>query len=590
MSENTHSSFMKSIFQGALEDSKLHNYPFFTTPKEDDFKMMHSAVDKWLKDVVDAEKFDEEKKLPDDLMQGLKEMGLFGLIIPEEFGGSEFSQTFYTRFLELTNHFTTSISLTIGAHASIGLKGLYLYGNDEQKAKYMPKLATGEMIAAFALTEPGAGSDAAGIKTRVVREGDHYILNGTKLWITNGRFADFFTVFAQEEIDGKDRITALIVTRDMGGVTHGAEEQKLGIKASSTTEIHFENTKVPVENVLSKPGDGFKVAMNILNQGRLGLAGGALGTHKKVLTQSIQYAKNRKAFGKSISEFGIIADYISEMAADAYALESIVYLTTDMVDKGDIDYSVEAAICKVFGTEACWKALNNAMQIHGGNGYMKDYGLERELRDGRIGIIFEGTNEILRLFISLTGLKGLAGDYKQVNKEVRDLQKRNFENISDALDKIGVISQFAYSQIKTSLIPGSVEGFHPALEKESEALSDAVRMLANNAGRIIRTYKDKLVNEQVQLARMADIAIDTYIMAATISRIHSVLEKNGGVEKNKDELALAQLVVNKAKDRVAKSFADAKSNNDKDVLKVAEMLCEKEAYPFDLHDINISRG
>jgi acyl-CoA dehydrogenase family protein 9 len=227
------SSFMKNVFNGTIQESYLHHFPFFTTNREEEFRLVSQSIGDWLKENVDPMKLDDEKKIPEDVLQGLKEMGLFGLIIPEIHGGSEFTQTLYTRTLELMNKHESCVTLTIGAHQSIGLKGLYLYGTDEQKKKYMPRLATGEMIAAFALTEPTAGSDAAGIKARLVREGDHYILNGSKLWITNGGFADFFTVFAKENVDGEDKITAIMVTRDMGGVSHGPEEQKLGMFSAS---------------------------------------------------------------------------------------------------------------------------------------------------------------------------------------------------------------------------------------------------------------------------------------------------------------------------------------------------------------------
>ena len=578
-------SFMKGLFNGTIDETHLHHFPFFNTPRESDFTMMFDSINDWLKENVDSMKFDDEKKLPENFMKGLKEMGLFGLIIPEAFGGSEFTQTMYTRTMELVNGYDTSVGLTVGAHQSIGLKALYLYGTEEQKKRYMPKLATGEMIAAFALTEPAVGSDAAGLKARLVKEGDHYILNASKLWITNGGFADFFTVFAKENVNGEDKITAIIVTRDMGGITHGPEEHKLGIKASSTVEVFFKDVKVPAENVLSKPGDGFKVAMGVLNQGRLGLAGGSLGGLKSVLNQSIDYAKNRKAFGHSISEFGLIQEMITEMTCHCYALEAMTYLTTAFVDSGDMDYSIEAAICKVYGTECTWRGLNLAMQIHGGNGYMKDYGLERKLRDGRIGIIFEGTNEILRLFIAMTGLKEPASEYKKIGKDLQSLQNvRNIETLNSAISKIGVLSEFAFSQVTRNVMGDKVEGFHPALEKESERLSTATKTLSATASKLIRQYGQKLVDEQLQLARLADIASDTFMISAVLSRINSVLEKQGGPEKNLQELQMAQLIIRNAKARINQVAYAVKANKDQDVKQLAVHVCEQNKYPFELRN------
>lgn len=582
----TKPSFMKNLFNGTIHETALHHFPFFKTPREDDFRLMHQSIEDWLKENADAMKFDDEKKLPAEVIQSLREMGLFGLIIPEVYGGAEFTQTFYTRTIETMNKYDAAVTLTVGAHQSIGLKGLYLYGTEEQKKNYMPRLATGELIAAFALTEPTAGSDAAGIKARVVREGDHYVLNGSKLWITNGGFADFFTVFAKENINGEDKITAIMVTRDMGGVSNGPEEQKLGIRASSTVEVFFKDTKVPVENVLGKPGDGFKIAMGILNQGRLGLAGGALGTVKSVLDQSVVYSKNRKAFNASISDFALIQEMLCEMTCHAYALESMTYFTTAMVDAGDTDYSIEAAICKVYGTEAAWRVLNLGMQIHGGNGYMKDYGLERKLRDGRIGIIFEGTNEILRLFIAMTGLKEPASAYKKIGQELQHLQNiRSLDSLNDAISRIGVISEFAVGQMRQSVMTEKLEGFHPSLTKESERLADATKALATTAGKLIRQYGQKLIDEQIQLARLADIAIDTFMIGATLSRVNSVIEKNGGPEKNALELSLAQLIIRNAKARINQNVYNIKANRDPEVRALAKKVIEREAYPFELSNV-----
>ena len=577
-SSNSKFSFMKNLFNGHIPDNYLHKFPFFNTPRENDFTLMADSIKDWVKQNVDSLKFDQDKKLPPEVIQGLKEMGLFGLIIPEAFGGSEFTQTFYTRTLEILSQYDASVTLTVGAHTSIGLKGLYLYGNEQQKAKYMPKLASGEMIASFALTEPGAGSDAAGIKTRAVLKGDKYILNGSKLWITNGGFASFFTVFAKEEVNGEDKVTAFIVTRDMGGVTNGPEEHKLGIKASSTVEVYFKDVEVPVENILGKPGDGFKIAMGILNQGRLGLAGGSLGVMRSVFDESIVYTKNRKAFGHSVSDFTLIQNLITEMSQHIYTTEAITYFTTSLVDAGDIDYSIEAAICKVYATDAAWKCLNTAMQIHGGNGYMVEYGIERKLRDGRIGLIFEGTNEILSLFISMTGIKEIAQQYQKLGKELQSVKSLDFLN--HAIEKIGFISDFAMKEVKKTVSSEKLQGFHPELEKECERLSAATHILSSNASKLIRNYGHKLIDEQLQLVRLANIAIDTFIISSVLCRINTVLEKSGGAEKNQTELELAKLIIRNAKFRINQSEYDIKTNRDSDVKSIAKQFIEGEKYLF----------
>lgn len=587
MSEQEKISFVKNLFNGHILDDDLKHFPFFTTPRESDFQMMSQSVADWAEQNLDSRKFDTEKKLPQEVLQGMREMGLFGLIIPESLGGSELTQTFFTRMLELLNQYDSSVALTVGAHTSIGMKGLYLYGTPEQKAKYMPKLACGDMIASFALTEPSAGSDAAAIKTRAVRSGDHYVLNGSKLWITNGGFADFFTVFAKEEVDGQDKMTAFIVTRDMGGVSHGPEEHKLGIKASSTVEVFFKDVKVPAENILGKSGDGFKIAMNILNQGRMGLSGAAVGVMKSTLKSSIEYAKNRKAFGHSICEFEMIQGMLSNMAMDTYTAESLIYFSTYLVDKGNTDYSIEAAICKVFATESCWRNINTAMQIHGGNGYMVDYGLERKLRDERISLIFEGTNEILRLFVAMTGLKEPASQYQRVGKELQSV--KNLDSLNSALTKLGFLSDFAMKEVKKTVFTEKLEGVHPALEKECAKVAQAVQILASSSSRLIRKYGHKLVDKQLQLARLADIAIDTYAMCCVLSRIHSVLKNSQSIADHAQELEMAKVILRNAKMRIDQNTYQLKSNRDSFVKVLSQKCVDSNDYPFPIGAVNATK-
>jgi acyl-CoA dehydrogenase family protein 9 len=332
------------------------------------------------------------------------------MIIPQEHGGIGLSSTSYARVVQEVAGYDASLAVTLGAHQSIGLKGILLFGTDEQKSRYLPKLASGEQAAAFALTEPSAGSDAAAIQTRAepLPDGSGYLLNGSKIWITNGGFADVFTVFARTSpIEGaqKPKITAFIVERAMG-VKSGPPEHKLGIRGSSTTEVFFEDVKVPNKNVLGEPGRGFKVAVEVLNSGRLGLAAGAIGGCKRLIKMAVERATERKAFGRSIAEFGLIKDKIAVMMAETFAIESMTYLTAGLVDGKVSDYSLESAICKVYASETLWRVVNETLQIAAGIGYMTEYPYERSLRDSRINLIFEGTNEILRCFVAHAGIQG----------------------------------------------------------------------------------------------------------------------------------------------------------------------------------------
>uniref|UniRef100_A0A8C6BMN1 Acyl-CoA dehydrogenase family member 9 n=1 Tax=Monodon monoceros TaxID=40151 RepID=A0A8C6BMN1_MONMO len=311
-------------------------------------------------------------------------------------GGLGLSNTMYARLGEIIS-LDCSIAVTLAAHQAIGLKGIILAGSEEQKARYLPKLASGEHVAAFCLTEPASGSDAASIRTRATLSEDkkHYVLNGSKVWITNGGLASVFTVFAKTEVvdsngSVKDKVTAFIVERDFGGITSGKPEDKLGIRGSNTCEVHFENTRVPVENVLGEVGGGFKVAMNILNSGRFSMGSAVAGMLKKLIEMTAEYACTRKQFNRNLSEFGLIQEKFALMAQKAYVMESMAYLTAGMLDQpGFPDCSIEAAMVKVFSSEAAWQCVSEALQVLGGSGYMRDYPYERILRDSRILLIFE---------------------------------------------------------------------------------------------------------------------------------------------------------------------------------------------------------
>uniref|UniRef100_A0A673IKF7 Acyl-CoA dehydrogenase family member 9, mitochondrial-like n=1 Tax=Sinocyclocheilus rhinocerous TaxID=307959 RepID=A0A673IKF7_9TELE len=362
--------------------------------------------------IVDSTKIDHEAVIPPETLNGLKELGLFGIQIPEEYGGLGLSNTMYARLGEITS-LDGAIAVTLAAHQAIGLKGILIAGNDDQKAKYLPKLATGEHIAAFCLTEPGSGSDAASIQTRatLTEDGKHFLLNGTKFWISNGGWADIMTVFARTEVvdkDGqkKDKITAFIVERAFCGVTSGKPEDKLGIRGSNTCEITFEDTKVPIENVIGEVGGGFKVAMNILNNGRFSMGSAGAGLIKRLIELTSEYACTRKQFSRSLSEFGMIQDKFATMTLNAFVMESMAYLTAGMMDRPGVpDCSLEAAMVKVFSSEGSWICVSEALQVLGGLGFTKNYPYERYLRDCRILQIFEGTNEILRMYIALTGMQ-----------------------------------------------------------------------------------------------------------------------------------------------------------------------------------------
>ncbi len=569
----THSddSFCRALFNGHLLEDRLIPYPEASTEGWGD---VTEAVKRFGAERVNSRKIDEDSKIPPELIEEMKQLGLFGMIIPEDYGGFGLNATGYAKVMESLVSVDSSLAITVGAHQSIGLKGLLIFGTDEQKRKYLPKLATGEMVAAFALTEPTSGSDAQSIKTKakLTADGKHYLINGSKLWITNGGIADYFTVFAKVDVDvkgeKKEKVTAFIVERSMG-VKSLQEEHKLGIKGSSTVALVLEDVKVPVENMLGEVGKGFKVAMSILNSGRLGLASGCVGASKWMMRESVKYAAERKQFDLRLVDFKMIKAYISQMEVSTYVLESMVYLTTSWIDKGVHDYSIESAICKVFGSETCWDNVNRALQIAGGNGYMKDYPYERALRDSRINLIFEGTNEILRLFIALTGLQATA-------TELKETQTNIFKLFNEPAKGFGAFFGYTGRRLRQNFAPDMAKKIHPALDKQIQNLGRSVADLSECSETLIKKYKKDIVHEQHDLRRIADITIDCFAMAAVLARVTTEIEKNGEKE-SLHARQIASIFCSQARRRVRDNLRSLEVNKDKAVDAVADRVVKKLA-------------
>lgn len=360
--------------------------------------MVKKFVDNELKPI--AEQIDEEEEIPQELIDKMAQLGLLGIAFPPEYGGAGMGEIGYCIMQEEIGRGCASTATFIGAHQSIGASGIFMFGTEEQKKKYLVPLAQGTKIGAYALTEPNAGSDAFSPETVAEEKDDHFLLNGRKIFITNGSFADIFTVFAKTTgAKNRGRVSVFIVEKDFPGFSVGKIEKKMGIKGSQTAELIFEDVKVPKENLLGRRDRGIIVGMRVLDTGRLGLGAAALGSAKEALKLSVDFAKERKQFGKVINKFQGVQWMLADMTTEVYNMESMLYRTAWMYDQGE-KISMESSIVKLYCSEALDRIVDKAMQIHGGYGFIKEFPIERMYRDSRINRIFEGTNEIQRMIIA----------------------------------------------------------------------------------------------------------------------------------------------------------------------------------------------
>ncbi|RKZ62883.1 MAG: acyl-CoA dehydrogenase, partial [Gammaproteobacteria bacterium] len=563
MPDKLTTSFMRSLCMGEIERDVIFPFPTLGTDEKDTVHEIVGAIDSLLEPLAEEfREWDVAGEMPAEFIDELKDFGMFGLIIPEDHGGMGLGNMAYSRTLQEVGRYDASVAVTIGAHSSIGMRGLLLLGTEEQKSRYMPQLASGEMIAAFCLTESGAGSDAAALKTTAVNHGDHWVLNGNKLWITNGGIADFYTVFARTDSeDGHGKMTAFIVTSDMEGVSTGPHEDKMGLRASSTTSVLLDDVSVPAENVLGEVGKGFKVAMQILNSGRTGLGGGSVGGMKRLIELSTQQANERKTFGQPISSYGLIKEKVGRMVIDCYTSEAAVTMVGGLIDAGYQEYAVEAAISKVYASECLCRTVDEALQIAGGNGYMREYPYERVARDARINRIFEGTNEILRLFIALTAMNDVASQLKELAATMSGV-------FNEPIKGFGVLSDYArkHAQLATRM-GGSpkLHDMHPAIQTQVDSFEDDTRYLAKAADRILRKHGKNIIGKQFATKRLAEIMIDLFVLACTLSRVQASIEANG-VEKASREIDILQMFTREARVRMKQNFRRI-DNNDDELLK-----------------------
>jgi acyl-CoA dehydrogenase family protein 9 len=535
------SSFTRGIFAGVVLDSLLFPYPRPLDERSADEARTVRRLIKELRaldgDLIDPAKFDEEETIPDNVIRAFAEMGMLGLTIPRKYGGLELSSSGYARVFETLSSSDGSLAVMVGVHCGLGSKAIVLHGSDEQKERYLPPLARGDFLAAYALTEPDVGSDAQNIKTTATpsKDGSSWTLNGRKIWIGNGHRAGVIATFAQAFVQRRgesvQRMTAFLIRPDMPGFRVVGTVRKLGIRGSTQAELAYEGMEVPADHLLGSVGRGFSVAVHVLNAGRLTLAAGCTGGTKRTLQEMTSYAEQRVQFGHPLADFEITQRKLSRTASDIYASDAMLGVLAWLVDRGDIDFSLEAACAKVFSSDMVWRAADDMVQLAGGRGYVKPFPYERMLRDSRINRIFEGANEVLRLFIALNGVQAPA----QALKEIGSALRRPLRNL-------GLLGGYATSRVKLRLGQTSTLDIqvHERLKKHKEYFEKHVSELGSATDRVIIRYKERIVDSQLVLERLANMAIDLFATACVIARTQSLIDERG-IDNVAREITLCDL-------------------------------------------------
>jgi len=501
------------------------------------------------------------------VIDGLGKLGVLGACLPKSAGGLDLTQTEYCRLLEILGGHCAGTALFVNAHHSIGPRAIVLFGTEQQKRDYLPKLASGEWISAFALTEPNAGSDAANVQTTAVPSSDGlgYHITGEKRWITNGGVSQVLTLMARTPVPGSSdtKITAFIVTPDMPGFQVLEKRMdKMGVRGSATARLAFRDMFVPKENILGQLGKGLKVALTVLDFGRITFGATCTGAAKFCVARSIEHAKNRIQFDKPLGDFELVKAKLARMQADTFAMEAATYQTAALIDSGHGDYMLETAMLKVFATELLWRIIHDTFQIHGGLAYFTDQPYERMVRDHRIDLIGEGANDVLRAFTALVGMRDVGLELESILNAI----KMPFGNFSR-------LGRFAGRKLGSLLASPTVSVSNVELEPDAGHVSRLVGSLGGNIERLLAKYEREIVDRQYQLGRIADAATEIYASACVLNRLDTLLRDHhlGDVQK-RFELITARYYLTTARRRIKQNLAELWDNDDEATTDLADRM------------------
>jgi alkylation response protein AidB-like acyl-CoA dehydrogenase len=509
--------FANGLFFGHFNAAQIYPYPEVQPQERDQVAKAVADVRRYCDEHIDAAAIDRNAEIPPDVVRGLGDLGVLGMTAPAEYGGRGMSQLGYCRVMEVLGGHDAAVTVFVNAHHSIGIRALLLYGTQEQKRRYLPELVTGRKLAAFALTEPEAGSDAANVQTTATPspDGKTYLLDGTKRYITNGGIADVLTVMARTPVPGstETKVTAFIVTPDLPGFEVLEKRmEKVGIRGTATGRLAFHNMAVPAENVLGEAGRGLQIALNALNYGRITFGASCTGMAKVCLRLAGSYAKKRVQFKQPLGEFELVRKKLAYMAAQAFAMEATVTQCAALIDRG-ADIKLETAMLKVWSTDALWTIVNDALQIYGGKGFFCDEPLERMMRDARLNMIGEGANDVLRCFIAMVGMKPVIDQLLGVK-----------DSLANPL-KWGALLSFGGKRLGAQLRLTAPDV--PVQRAELRPYAQNVAKRLREFGLAIQTallrHREDIVDRQMVLERLADAACELYASGCTLSRLEHLL-------------------------------------------------------------------
>jgi alkylation response protein AidB-like acyl-CoA dehydrogenase len=551
--------FAKDMFFGRFRSESIMPYPELPANAKAAGDSMVEKTKNFCREYIDPDQIDREAKIRDGVIKGLGNIGVLGMTIDKEHGGAGMSQFSYCRVMEVIGGHCGSTAVFVNAHHSIGLRALQLFGTEDQKAKWMAPLAAGDKLAAFALTEALAGSDASNVRTRaeLSPDGEGYIINGEKRWITNGGVADVLTVMARtpdpSNPDGK--ITAFLVTPDMKGFEVLEERmEKVGIRGTATGRMKFTDMYVPKENILGEIGRGLKLALTVLDFGRTTFGACCTGAAKFCIERMVARANSRRQFGQTLGEFELVKGKIAEAVADMYAMESATYHTAALIDSGAEDYMVETAMIKVFASDQLWRIVNDCLQIWGGKGFFTDQPFERMMRDARLNLIGEGANDVLRCFIASVGSRHVGMELKGEGDDGM---------VKTWMNRVGIMGE--------SFVAPKIPVKHEHLRYYARSLGKQIGQFSWQLKMALAKHQEGIINKQYLQARLGDIATELFMASCVYSRLTSVLVNGTIPEPEKEhEFNTGRLYLRLAQQRNEARLEELKINVDDEMDLVAD--------------------